>query len=105
MERSWMERGMPGSTVTSPSRATASPTSDPPGRSTPSPPNDEMMKLLEIPDTLPRIVALHETFRGAHGFAAWLDAMGRHPNSVNSGSYLGAATVRAYAMGQRAGAP
>src|SRR5207247_342030 len=33
---------------------------------TPAPVNDEMMKLLEIPDTLPRFIALHETFRGAH---------------------------------------
>ena len=72
---------------------------------TPAPVNDEMMKLLDIPDTLPAVVALHNTFRGTHGFGAWLDAMGRHPNSVNVGSYLGATTVRAYAMGQRAGEP
>ena len=71
---------------------------------TPAPVNDELMTLLDIPDTLPRIVQLHNTFRGARGFAAWLDAMGRHPNSVNVGSYLGATTVRAYAMGQRTGA-
>ena len=31
--------------------------------------------------------------------------MERHGISVNAGSYLGAATVRAYAMGQREGAP
>jgi dihydroorotase/N-acyl-D-amino-acid deacylase len=72
---------------------------------TPAPVNDAVMTLLRISDTLPRIVALHQTFRGAHGFGAWLDAMGRHANSVNVGSYLGAATVRAYAMGQRQGAP
>jgi dihydroorotase/N-acyl-D-amino-acid deacylase len=72
---------------------------------TPAPVNDAMMKLLQIPDTLPRILALHETFRGAHGFGAWFDAMGRHANSVNVGSYLGATTVRAYSMGQRQGAP
>jgi N-acyl-D-amino-acid deacylase len=72
---------------------------------TPAPVNDELMKLLELPDTLPKLIALHNTFRGAHGFGAWLDAMGRHPNSVNVGSYLGATTVRAYAMGQRQGAP
>src|SRR5204863_8194476 len=53
---------------------------------TPAPINDAMLKLLEIPDTLPRIVALHNTFRGAHGFGAWLDAMARHPKSVNVGS-------------------
>ena len=72
---------------------------------TPAPVNDAVVKLLDVPDTLPKVVALHETFRGAHGFGAWLDAMGRHPNSVNVGSYLGATTVRAYAMGQRQGAP
>jgi dihydroorotase/N-acyl-D-amino-acid deacylase len=43
------------------------------------------------------------SFRGAHGFGAWLDAMEKHGNSVNAGSYLGATTVRAYAMGQREG--
>ena len=72
---------------------------------TPAPLNDAIMELLEIPDTLPRLVALHQTFRGARGFAAWLKAMEDHPNSVNVGSYLGATTVRAYAMGQRQGAP
>ena len=70
---------------------------------TPAPVNDEMMKLLDLPDTLPRLIALHNTFRGPHGFGAWLAAMGRHPNSVNVGSYLGATTVRAYAVGQRRG--
>ena len=72
---------------------------------TPAPANDALLALLDIPDTLPRLRALHETFRGARGFGAWLDAMGRHPNSVNVGSYLGATTVRAYAMGQRRGEP
>ena len=43
-------------------------------------------------------------YRGARGFGAWLDAMERHGVSVNVGSYLGATTVRAYAMGQREGA-
>ena len=37
--------------------------------------------------------------------AQWLDALGRHKNSVNVGSYLGATTVRAYAMGQAPGTP
>jgi N-acyl-D-amino-acid deacylase len=46
---------------------------------------------------------LQKTFRGERGFGAWLDALGRHPNSVNAGSYLGATTVRAYTMGERAG--
>ncbi len=72
---------------------------------TPAPINAEMMKLLDLPDTLPQLIALHRTFAGDHGFGAWLDAMGRHGNSVNVGSYFGAATARAYAMGQRQGSP
>ena len=72
---------------------------------TPGPLNDDVLQLLDIHDTLPRVIALHRTFTGPRGFGAWLDAMGRHPNSVNVGSYLGAATVRAYAMGQRKGEP
>jgi dihydroorotase/N-acyl-D-amino-acid deacylase len=72
---------------------------------TPAPLNDHLFKLLEIPDTMPQLVALHRTFAGPRGFGAWLDAMGRHGNSVNVGSYLGASSVRAYAMGQRSGSP
>jgi dihydroorotase/N-acyl-D-amino-acid deacylase len=71
---------------------------------TPAPINANMLALLELPDTLPQLIALHKTFAGEHGFGAWLDAMGRHGNSVNVGSYLGAATVRAYAKGQAQGA-
>ena len=70
---------------------------------TPAPINANMLALLELPDTLPKLVALHKTFGGDHGFGAWLDAIGRHGNSVNVGSYLGAATVRAYAKGQTQG--
>jgi N-acyl-D-amino-acid deacylase len=44
-------------------------------------------------------------FRGPHGFGAWLAAMEAHGNAVNVGSYLGAATVRAYAMGAHEGVP
>lgn len=44
-------------------------------------------------------------YRGRHGYDAWLTEMERHGNSTNVGSYLGATTVRAYAMGQREGAP
>jgi N-acyl-D-amino-acid deacylase len=72
---------------------------------TPAPINDDMMSLLDLSDTLPQVIQLHNTFRGPRGFGAWLDAMERHPNSVNVGSYLGATTVRAYAMGQRQGEP
>jgi dihydroorotase/N-acyl-D-amino-acid deacylase len=72
---------------------------------TPAPMNDELFKLFDLPDTLPKVIALHQTFRGPHGFGAWLSAMGSHANSVNVGSYLGATSVRTYAMGQRAGDP
>jgi N-acyl-D-amino-acid deacylase len=44
-------------------------------------------------------------YRGARGFGAWLDSMQAHGNTVNVGSYLGATTVRAYAMGRREGTP
>jgi hypothetical protein len=66
---------------------------------TPAPVNDAVLALIEgdRTDSTPR--ALHRTFRGRRGFGAWLDAMDRHPKSVNVGSYLGATTVRAYAMG------
>jgi len=44
-------------------------------------------------------------FRGAHGFGSWLDSIQAHGNAVNVGSYLGASTVRGYAMGRREGDP
>jgi N-acyl-D-amino-acid deacylase len=72
---------------------------------TPAPANDRVDALLEIADMPPERAALQRSFRGEHGFGAWLDAMGRHENSVNVGSYLGATTVRAYAMGQSPGEP
>jgi dihydroorotase/N-acyl-D-amino-acid deacylase len=70
---------------------------------TPAPSNDRMDALLEVTEMPAERAALQRSFRGARGFGAWLDAMGRHPNSVNVGSYLGATTVRAYAMGQTPG--
>jgi dihydroorotase/N-acyl-D-amino-acid deacylase len=49
------------------------------------------------------MLAQVKTFRGDHGFGRWLAAMEQHGNSVNVGSYLGASTVRAYAMGRAQG--
>ena len=72
---------------------------------TPAPANDGIAARWDFPDSLARIRALYETFRGARGFANWLQALEDHPNSVNVGSYLGASTVRAYAMGHRQGVP
>jgi dihydroorotase/N-acyl-D-amino-acid deacylase len=70
-----------------------------------APSNDKVAALLEIEDMAPERAALQRSFTGRHGFGAWLDAMGRHANSINVGSYLGATTVRAYVMGQASGAP
>jgi N-acyl-D-amino-acid deacylase len=72
---------------------------------TPGPLNEHVYRRFNIPDTMPKVQALYRTFNGPRGFGAWLDSMGRHPNSVNVGSYLGAATVRIYVMGQRRGDP
>jgi N-acyl-D-amino-acid deacylase len=69
---------------------------------TPAPSNDQVEALEEIATMEPRRAELQRSFRGEHGFGSWIDAIGRHPNSVNAGSYLGAATVRAYAAGQSA---
>jgi len=44
-------------------------------------------------------------FRGPHGFDAWLRAMVDHGISINVGSFVGAATVRMYAMGMKLGKP
>jgi dihydroorotase/N-acyl-D-amino-acid deacylase len=44
-------------------------------------------------------------FPGPHGFDAWLRAMKQHGTSVNFGSFVGAATVRAYVKGMAEGAP
>jgi N-acyl-D-amino-acid deacylase len=67
---------------------------------TPAPSNANIEELAEIAQMVPVRAELQRSFRGEHGFGNWIDAIGRHPNSVNAGSYLGAATVRAYASGQ-----
>jgi dihydroorotase/N-acyl-D-amino-acid deacylase len=70
---------------------------------TPAPSNDKIEALEEISEMEPERAALQRAFAGDRGFGAWLDALERHENSVNVGSYLGATTVRAYAMGQTPG--
>ena len=72
---------------------------------TPAPSNPRIEALLEIDNMPAERAALQRSFTGSRGFGAWLDAMGKHPNSTNVGSYLGASTVRAYVMGQSPGAP
>jgi dihydroorotase/N-acyl-D-amino-acid deacylase len=47
---------------------------------------------------------LHEPFRGARGFSAWLRAMESRGTSTNVGSFVGASTVRLYAKGMAEGA-
>ena len=70
---------------------------------TPAPSNGYVEALVDIGDMAPERAGLQRSFAGPRGFGHWLDALGRHPNSVNVGSYLGATTVRAYAMGQSTG--
>ena len=72
---------------------------------TPAPSNDRIDALAGLSSMAPRRAELQRTFRGEHGFDTWLRAMERNGMSVNAGSYLGATTVRAYAMGQSPGVP
>ena len=46
---------------------------------------------------------LARSFSGAHSFDKWLKAMEAHGTSANQGSFLGAGTVRTYAVGMRMG--
>jgi len=73
--------------------------------STPAPSNTKVEEALAIAEMEAKRAELQRSFRGPRGFAAWLRAMERNGNSVNSGSYLGAATVRTYVMGQTPGTP
>lgn len=49
-------------------------------------------------------LAIVRRFQGAHGFDAWLRAMQAHGISPNVGSFVGASTIREYAMGLHMGA-
>ncbi len=72
---------------------------------TPAPSNSNVDSLFaggDPDDAL--MLARVKTFRGDHGFGQWLAAMEAHGISVNAGSYLGATTVRGYAMGRAEGA-
>jgi N-acyl-D-aspartate/D-glutamate deacylase len=68
---------------------------------TPAPANAEVIAMYRVEDSIE--ARRFRSFAGARGFATWLDAMARHRGSVNFGSFLGAATVRAYAKGQAEG--
>ncbi|HEY7876813.1 MAG TPA: hypothetical protein VIC55_01230, partial [Gemmatimonadaceae bacterium] len=49
-------------------------------------------------------LAIERKFTGPHGFDAWLRAMQAHGISPNVGSFVGASTIREYAMGLHMGA-
>jgi len=70
---------------------------------TPAPVNDKILATFSPTDTANIRVA--KQLMGEHGFGAWLDAMQRHGNSINVGSFIGAATIRTYANGEAQGAP
>lgn len=70
---------------------------------TPAPVNDKILATFAPSDTADIRVA--KQFTGDHGFGAWLDAMQQHGNSINVGSFIGAATIRTYANGEAQGAP
>jgi dihydroorotase/N-acyl-D-amino-acid deacylase len=69
---------------------------------TPAPANDKILALATDDTAMARAM---RGFNGEHGFGNWLEAMQRHGVAVNVGSYLGAATVRTYAMGAASGTP
>jgi len=73
---------------------------------TPAPSNTNVDSLFggDDPDDTPMQQRVR-TYRGTHGFGQWLAAMETHGISVNAGSYLGATTVRGYAMGRAEGTP
>jgi dihydroorotase/N-acyl-D-amino-acid deacylase len=71
--------------------------------STPAPSNDKIMDLYGITDSAD--AKLFRSFEGPHGFGNWIAQMEKHKASVNFGSFLGTATVRAYVKGQAEGAP
>ncbi len=71
---------------------------------TPAPSNSNVDSLFAGDDPEDALMlARAATYRGEHGFGQWLAAMEQHGISVNAGSYLGATTVRGYAMGRAEG--
>lgn len=63
-------------------------------------------KILAVYGDIPlEIKKMAMKFSGPRGFDAWLRTMKDHGASTNVGSFLGAATVRAYVKGEAMGAP
>lgn len=88
------------------SKVTQGVTSEILGEATTPAPSNERLEAMEGIGAMPaRRAELQRSFRGPRGFARWLSAMAANGMSVNAGSYLGATTVRAYAMGEAPGAP
>jgi dihydroorotase/N-acyl-D-amino-acid deacylase len=69
---------------------------------TPAPVNDKLLATIPPSDTAGRRLAAQ--FTGPHGFGRWLDFMIRRGASENVGSFVGSATVRAWAKGEAMGA-
>jgi N-acyl-D-amino-acid deacylase len=59
---------------------------------------------MSLVDASPAAAASARRFMGPHGFDAWLRAMESHGVSPNIGSFVGASTLRQYAMGMHMGA-
>ena len=62
------------------------------------------ISLADIPSRDTAGIASAKRFIGEHGFDAWLRAMQSHGISANVGSFVGASTIRRYAMGMHMGA-
>ena len=62
------------------------------------------ISIADIPSDRAAQIASAKRFLGPHGFDAWLRAMQAHGISANVGSFVGASTLREYAMGMHMGA-
>jgi len=62
------------------------------------------LSIADIPREETAAIAMEKRFLGVHGFDAWLRAMQAHGISPNVGSFVGAGTLREYAMGMHMGA-
>lgn len=71
---------------------------------TPAPVNDKILALYSEMGSDTATERTIRSFDGPHGFGKWLSAMEQRTASANFGSFLGAATVRAYAKGMTEGA-
>ena len=58
---------------------------------------------LSLANAAPAAAAVARRFMGPRGFDAWLRAMETHGISPNVGSFVGASTLRTYAMGMQMG--